>query len=469
MINNISSLNKADIKRFEHDRIIVRQGQQISRMYFILQGNVGLYENYMQNCEQKLDTLQSGQFIGVRSLFLDAPQQTTAVAENEVLLLKIDRENVFEFIQSQPETGFILIKNLCLRLNKAELQNERFDRQLRVLNAALQRDKAKPEQPALAEASAANTNGDSLNVPNSHPANALVEASIDTLAPLRPNSLKNKPLPPSAAFNLATKAEPPAEDNTDQAYKIDDNQPYGALFPDGHGNYYLPLPNNNQEYLFEKTISCPQCKKALPILAIKKSKLHELKTDTSLRIYYKDIEPAYYEVVTCPHCWFSAFTDAFSNVNRVVPEHLAKALAAYKGNFSLPLFDKRDALSVFGGYYLALIAAEICFGNQQLIQGKLWLKLSRIYEDCRDFKMAEFALQKALENYEYTYQNISIPAQQNQQLSYILGDLYYRKGNRKKAYDYFYQARMDKMGSAVFKRRAENRIEEIRKQMRKED
>jgi uncharacterized protein (DUF2225 family) len=234
-----------------------------------------------------------------------------------------------------------------------------------------------------------------------------------------------------------------------------------SLFPDGHGSYTLNLYNNT-EGVYSAKVTCPLCGFTFDNLAVLQSKLRVEKTDPDLRVRYKDMEPLYYEITTCPNCFFSAAAAQFEGVSRRFAADVNQKVGPYKLEMYIRTGTERDTFTVFAGYYLALLCAPVAFDDHQLITANLWLKISRLYQDCSEAQLQLFAVEKALKDYNYAYQNLKISEKQSQQLCYIMGDLYCQLGDLDAARNFFFLAKSNKEGSALMKRQADMRLEEIR-------
>lgn len=233
------------------------------------------------------------------------------------------------------------------------------------------------------------------------------------------------------------------------------------LFPEGHGQYELPLSEQKPEYMYEKTYTCPVCGNTFKMAAVKPSKLVALQTDPDLRVHYRNVEPLYYDVVVCSACLYSALGESFTDLGDGIPSEIKKALEKYKG-VTLNMGEDYDAATVFAAYYLAVQCARLTSARPQLALGKLWLKLSRIYDDAGDDAMNKLAAENALDAYLTSYQNSYIPEKQVQQLCYIIGELYNKFGKQTEALKFLFMAKTNKQGSPVVRRKAEDRIDQIK-------
>lgn len=239
-----------------------------------------------------------------------------------------------------------------------------------------------------------------------------------------------------------------------------------TLFPEGHGSYLLPIDNTKSEYLYEDTFTCPVCGQGFKSLIVLSSRLVADGTDNDLRVHYKDIEPMYYDIVTCPACYYSSLKDQFDDVMPRLRERVLTAIAPYKAGMAIKSAKDRDTFTVFAGYYLAILCAPVCISESQRVTASLWNKLARLYKDCNDQKMYEYATKKALEDYQYAYSNFDIFGKALQQICYILGDLHEKTGNLDEAKNYFFTAINEHDGTPVMRRMAEDRLDELKEKQK---
>lgn len=234
-----------------------------------------------------------------------------------------------------------------------------------------------------------------------------------------------------------------------------------TLFPPEHGRYTLPIDNTDREHLLERTIKCPVCEQSFNCLYVRPSKLIVESTDDDMRQRYKGIEPLYYDVITCPHCFYSALSDMFNTPKKTSPAFHDELQAIKQScgiNFSADICTE----SVFASYYLALMCAPQFFPKHQLVTAKLLLKLSRVYQDCADSQLETSIAQQALDTYMYIYQNLEIPVEQEQQLCIIIAELSAKLGNNRQAKDFFFKVKIDRNAPPLLRRQAENRLFDLR-------
>lgn len=234
------------------------------------------------------------------------------------------------------------------------------------------------------------------------------------------------------------------------------------LFPDGHtGNYELALTNDDNTHMCEVEYKCPVCGRKFTGLRILTTKLGAASTDDDMRRHYKDFDPTYYQVITCPHCLYSAFDNIFEAPDDT-KSGFAAEIKALKKIVDFKFGTKPDTATVFAGYYLALFCAPRCFSRYQMIQAKLLHRLSWLYHDCKDEQMEMELTKQALEKYLKAYSELEFSPDQEQQLCMIIGELFYKLGNITEAKNFYYNAKINKQASVAMRRRADYRLDAIK-------
>jgi uncharacterized protein (DUF2225 family) len=243
--------------------------------------------------------------------------------------------------------------------------------------------------------------------------------------------------------------------------KVSGNSP---IFPEGHGNYILRIDNQTPDILYNENLQCPICGNKFSQLTVLVSKLVQESKDPDQRVRFKDVEPMYYEIITCPKCLYSAMADLFKDieVTKRMIEALSNVMAPHVGSMEIRIGTARDTFTIFAGYYLAIMCAPVCFYEHQRITARLWRNLSRIYDDCSDEKMAHYALQRAHDEYMFSYSNFDINGKSLQQLCYVIGELKYKLQDVDHARQFFYAAFTNRDGNPAVKRQAEDKLEEIK-------
>ena len=82
------------------------------------------------------------------------------------------------------------------------------------------------------------------------------------------------------------------------------------------------------DFLFKKTVTCPVCDKKFRTLTVKSSKARIIGSDDDFRPIYKAIDTVKYGVTSCPYCGYSAMNNDFSHISGVQIKLLREQVAS---------------------------------------------------------------------------------------------------------------------------------------------
>ena len=233
------------------------------------------------------------------------------------------------------------------------------------------------------------------------------------------------------------------------------------LFPEGHSDCRLPFENQDAACLMSKTITCPVCGTPFTAISVRQSKLIVEKTESDMRQRYKGVEPYYYEVLTCPNCFYSAVQETFEKPERRRQDVL-RELSGIAGSLRQIYTSLSESEAVFARYYLALRCAPLAFGRPQYVSAKLYYILSRLYQDAENGEMEAASARRALEAFRDAYEKERLAPKQEQQACVLIGELYLKQNALKDAVTYFSKVRENAEKTSALRRHAENRIYDIR-------
>ncbi|MEG2295650.1 MAG: DUF2225 domain-containing protein [Oscillospiraceae bacterium] len=240
-----------------------------------------------------------------------------------------------------------------------------------------------------------------------------------------------------------------------------------SLFPENHGIYPTQEPASFASYTLSTNVTCPFCETTFLAKMPYVSKLKISKTtDCDMRKHTVDFDTTWYDIITCPHCYFSSFTTFFDN--KAIFSKTAEiqnVLEKIKKETILDFDQPRTLDFVFAMYYLSLICAK-SYTNEKQIIAKLWLQLSYLYEDTNDSVMYLYAITKASESYELFYGTSNMKVEQEQSCCLILAHLFFVLSQLDKSMFYLTKVRTNKEGPAMFKRLCDVKIDEIREYRR---
>ena len=107
-------------KTFKKGEVIYLEGDVEKKLYVIHFGRVKISKMSEAGKEQIIRILESGDFLGELSLFVQAPLNNTAEALEATKVCMIDGAKLNEMISSNPAIAAKIIEELSKRLQKAE-------------------------------------------------------------------------------------------------------------------------------------------------------------------------------------------------------------------------------------------------------------------------------------------------------------------------------------------------------------
>ena len=245
--------------------------------------------------------------------------------------------------------------------------------------------------------------------------------------------------------------EPPAEAKT-AALKIPAVEiSANALFPAGHKRYPGILKPDYAKLTYRKDYVCPFCKKKFDDYKVFQSKLYQsAPTRYDLRKYYSEFQTEWYDIVTCPHCYFSAFYSCYSEPRGLTKAAIEQRLTEARSAILLNFEAERDIDYVFTTHYLALLCAPGYISIRRQLCAKIWANLSWLYEDIGDEEMARFASTNAAEAYEAVYTGDRLTPVQEQVVCMTIAGMLYRAGKTDNLKKYLHSVKTNRMGNKVY-------------------
>lgn len=112
------------IKFFKEDDIIIREGELNREMYKIISGSAALYLHYGEENELLIGAAGEQKFLGEVSLLAGKPSPYTAVAIDNVMVMRIAEEQSESFFSENTRNAFEMMKNMA---NKIVMLNKNLD------------------------------------------------------------------------------------------------------------------------------------------------------------------------------------------------------------------------------------------------------------------------------------------------------------------------------------------------------
>ena len=102
--------------RYSAGEVIFYAGDHADCMYQIYSGRVGIYSDYKTKNQKLLTELGNEAIFGEMGILDDMPRSATAVCLENCCVLRIGKENFFQFFQKNPMKIIWIIQQMCLRL-----------------------------------------------------------------------------------------------------------------------------------------------------------------------------------------------------------------------------------------------------------------------------------------------------------------------------------------------------------------
>lgn len=103
----------AKIQTFYADEIILREGEIYHEMYKIIHGSVAVYLRYGEKEEHLIGIYSKPKCFGELHVLSELPSIYTVVAYDEVLLMRITKDSLEEFIRNNPKNAIDIMQNMA--------------------------------------------------------------------------------------------------------------------------------------------------------------------------------------------------------------------------------------------------------------------------------------------------------------------------------------------------------------------
>lgn len=395
---------KAGIIEYKEDEIILKQGDPDKSLYKILSGQVAVYINYGKDDEYLVGIQSFPSCFGEMTILSDQPSFYTVVAFTEAKILCVPEENFEEFIQKNPANAISIMKTMAKNISLLNMN-------VKMLNEEL-----------------------SYNAENQ-------------------SGMSNDIIIQEGSLSLSS------------------NSNFEMFLP-GHGAYASITCPPEEKLTHLKEYVCPHCGTKFIAASLNKASLdtEEDRKDfrDDMRVNCGSFHIEWYQIVTCTHCYFSAFIDFFRKdaalpVKEDYQEDLKKAFSKLFLNFTAI----RDLDFVFAQYYLSLICVK-GMKDETLMKSRIWLNISRLYEDAGERELSIAAVKKAAAAYRETHMHSILKPRVDHKICMNIAGRLYKNKLYKEAKEMAIFLRTEKSEPSFYTRMAEDMIADIRQKMEKE-
>jgi CRP-like cAMP-binding protein len=113
-------------KRAQKDEVIFKEGATGDAFYFIVSGSIRISTMVPGVGEEALTILREGEYFGEMALIDDAPRSASAIANEDTILLLIEKDNFRKLLAQETGIAYKLLwvftKTLSARLRKTDEQ-----------------------------------------------------------------------------------------------------------------------------------------------------------------------------------------------------------------------------------------------------------------------------------------------------------------------------------------------------------
>mgnify|MGYP002074075222 FL=1 len=110
--SGVSAMENAKMQTFYADEVILQEGEVYHEMYKIVYGSVAVYVRYGQPDEHLIGIYSKSKCFGEVHVLSDQPSIYTIIAYDEVLLMRITKDSLEEFIRSNPRNAIDIMQNM---------------------------------------------------------------------------------------------------------------------------------------------------------------------------------------------------------------------------------------------------------------------------------------------------------------------------------------------------------------------
>lgn len=105
-------MDKQRMQTFRADEVIMREGEVCDAMYKILSGSVAVYVRYGEEDEHLIGIYSKSRCFGEMNVLSEQPGAYTVIAYDDVLLVRITKDFLEDFIRSNPRNAVDIMRNM---------------------------------------------------------------------------------------------------------------------------------------------------------------------------------------------------------------------------------------------------------------------------------------------------------------------------------------------------------------------
>lgn len=224
----------------------------------------------------------------------------------------------------------------------------------------------------------------------------------------------------------------------------------------------LPKEEAYENYLYDKTVECPVCQENFKTPSVKISAQRILKRDSDFQIYYKGVNPYFYDVWICNSCGYAALKIDFPTIKSYQKEIILKQISTrWKERDYGKIYNENIAIERYKLALLTAMVSEAKNSTKAMILLKIaWMNrlLGKTEEEKNYLKEALNAFLKA-----YEVEGSNFYGMDRYTVMYLIGELYRKTDNNMEALKWFGEVITSTLASQKIKEIARTQKDLIKK------
>ena len=203
-------------------------------------------------------------------------------------------------------------------------------------------------------------------------------------------------------------------------------------------SHVVKEPYQDPKVVTQYAQRCPVCGQTIRVVDLKRNIMKVKKMDPDCRIEYFMCEPLWYDVISCPHCYYTNHHLSFFKINPMDRERTRKLLKEQHAPVVERKEVKRTPFDVLiMQYFQAIHINEYLNADDNAMLGTLWLNLYWLGKDSGDDKFTNYCAENALEKLQAAMESGEITEKVSAgSIALSLANLLLLKGQKKEASHY---------------------------------
>lgn len=162
-------------------------------------------------------------------------------------------------------------------------------------------------------------------------------------------------------------------------------------------SHYIAEPECDADFLAETEAECPICYGNMFVTNVKRGDMTLKRIKIDARARYKECDPLWYDIWTCPHCHYSNHYLSFFKMVPFKRDQIIRILEQQQKPELDKLSDFKTPFDLLFLRYLQAIHINMSVNSDDIyLIGHLWRSLYWLFDDAGDAKMSDYCRTEAL-------------------------------------------------------------------------